>query len=126
MKTAAQEREMEFRQDLRKHEAQAIGYAIFDEIRELLPREVEKEVHERLLYTLYRNGVMLVRDDERDKLGLEPRDDKGWTPSERISLERDRISAMARMSSIVVNMPENEVPEMDAGRVVLERYRGGV
>lgn len=106
MKTTTQARERDMRQELRKHEAQMIGHAIFAEIRDLLPREVESEVHERLLATLYRNGVMLVRDDERAELGLEPRDEKGWTPSERVKYEQDRIAAMTENASFVFKLDE--------------------
>lgn len=107
METATQTRERDMRQDRRKLEAQAIGHAIFAEIRDLLPREVEAAVHERLLATLHRNGVLLVRENERGQLGLEPLDDKGWTPSERVKFEQDKIAAMHQMASFVVKLPES-------------------
>ena len=108
MKTANQALEQDMRHDHRRYDAQRIGHAIFEEIRDLLPRDVGDEVHERLLATLYRNGVLLVREDERAKLGLEPCDDKGWTPSERVKFEQDRISAMLEMASFVVNLKDSK------------------
>ena len=95
--------ERDMRCDRRRHEAQAIAHAIFAEIRDLLPHEVEGDVHDRLLSTLHLNGVLLVRDNERGKLGLEPRDEKGWTPSERVKYEQDRLTAMYSMAAIMVN-----------------------
>ncbi|NKX40958.1 hypothetical protein HGG71_05675 [Rhodobacteraceae bacterium R_SAG2] len=106
MATAVQALERDQMQDRRKHEAQAIGHAIFAEIRDLLPREVEAEVHERLMATLYRNGVLLVRDTERTALGLEACDERGWTPSERVKFEQDKIAAMHQMASFVVKLPD--------------------
>lgn len=92
--------------DRRRAEARAIGHAIFNEIHDLLPRDVAGEVHARLLDTIYRNGVLLVRDDERADLGLDPCDEKGWALSERVKFEQARISAMLQMAPLVVKMPE--------------------
>ena len=88
--------------DRRRHEPQAIAHAIFAEIRDLLPHDVQGDVHERLLATLHRNGVLLVRDEERGRMGLEPCDEKGWTPSERVKFEKDRLEAMYSMATIIV------------------------
>ena len=105
METATQKHERDMLQDRRKHEARAIGHAIFDEIRDLLPPEIESEVHARLLDVIYRNGVLLVRDSERGKLGLGPLDDKGWTPSDRVKFYQDRIAAMTQMPSYIIKPP---------------------
>ena len=107
METAVEYYERDMRIDHRKRETQLIGHAIFSEIRDLLSSDIETEAHDRLLETLYRNGVMLVRDDERAKLGLEPRDEKGWTPSERVKHEQDRIAAMHQVSSLAVRRGES-------------------
>lgn len=106
METVAESRERDMRMNHRKHDSQLIGRSIFSEIRDLLPSDVEGEVYKRLLETLYLNGVMLVRDDERAKLGLEPRDEKGWTPSERVKYEQDRVAAMYQVSSLAVRFSE--------------------
>ena len=106
--TASSMYERDMRYDLRRHEAQAIAHAIFAEIRDLIPHEVEGDVHDRLLSTLHRNGVLLVRENERGKLGLEQCDEKGWTPSERAKYEQDRLNAMYSMASFIV-------PNLDGG-----------
>jgi hypothetical protein len=108
METATQARKRDMRLDRRRHAAKVIGHAIFLEIRDLLPGDAEGEIHERLLTTLYRNGVLLVRDDERKSLGLEPCDELGWTPSERVKFEQDRIAAMSEMASFVVKLDQSE------------------
>lgn len=85
--------------DRRRREGIAIANAIMMELRDILPDEIAGEVHERIWWAIYSNGVLLVRDDERAKLGLEPCDRAGWTPSERVKYEQDRIEAMQIMAA---------------------------
>ncbi|WP_288927325.1 hypothetical protein [uncultured Maritimibacter sp.] len=106
METATQSLERDMRMDHRKREAVALGHAIVDEIRDMIHPHDLGEVRERIFEALYRNGVMLIRDEERAKLGLESRDKLGWTPSERVQFEHDRFAAMAQMTSFVVDLSE--------------------
>lgn len=100
--TATQEYERDFLADRRRREAEAIGHAIFSEIEDILPPDIAGEVCERILAALYRNGVLLVRDEERAKLGLESCDDKGWTASERVQFKQQRMEALLAMQTVIV------------------------
>lgn len=105
MTTANKLRERDYRIDKRRYAAQSIARALFAEIQDLIPHEAEREVHVRLLETLYKNGVLLVQDAERSTLGLEGCDLKGWTPSERVKYEQDKLAAMFEASKMII--PEN-------------------
>ena len=64
------------------------------------PKTNLSAVYNSLLDVLYANGASWITDQDRAEMGLEPRDDKGWTPSERIKLEQDRSNAMFHASRI--------------------------
>lgn len=98
-KTATQEAHI---LNIRRRHADAIGVALFDEIRHVLPYDIENEVHRLLLDGVYRNRVMLITDDERVALGLEGKDEKGWTPSDRVKMAQEKLSAMMAMQHIVI------------------------
>lgn len=104
METATQVQARDLRQDRRRHETRVIGNAVFEEIRNLLPSEVGGEVHARLLDALYRNGVLLIRDDEREKLGLEPCDEKGWTPSEQVKSEQAKLDPRQSFAAVFMKL----------------------
>lgn len=108
MEAETQASERDYRVDMRKRQAEAISNAIWSEIKGLIPPNIEREVFTRIFESVHRNGVMLVRDSERQKLGLDHFDEKGWIPSERVKFEQDKIAAMTQMASFVVKMPERE------------------
>ncbi len=113
METATQTVERDYRIDIRKQQAEAISHAIWSEIKGLIPPNIEREVFTRIFETVHRNGVMLVRDSERQKLGLDPCDLKGWTPSERLTFEQDRIAAMQKLVQFT-HIPSDMDKETDA------------
>ncbi|MCP4933516.1 MAG: hypothetical protein GY927_04765 [bacterium] len=43
---------------------------------------------------LHSNGACWTTEEERQKLGFEPRDELGWTPSERVEYENKRREAL--------------------------------
>lgn len=94
--------------DIRRRHADSIGFALFDEIRHLLPHDIDNEVHRLLLEGVYRNRVMLITDDERVALGLEGKDKKGWTPSARIKMEQERLTAMMAIQNIVIKIDKGD------------------
>ena len=76
--------------------------AVFEEIRDLVPHEQHREIHDRLLDSFVRNGACWTTDEEREALGFESRDNKGWTLNEKIEREvKMREAMMAMMSTIV-------------------------
>ena len=68
------------------------------EIRDILPNDVLHDVHDRLFDVLYENGADLLTDKDREALGLEARDAKGWTASERVQAHRDFLDALLMVS----------------------------
>ena len=91
------------RPNLRLMRAQEFAAALMMEIGDILERKfdrnVRRAVHDRLIDVLYHNGACFTTDEERQKLGLEPRDGTGWTPSERVAYEKKRIEALQLMAA---------------------------
>lgn len=85
--------------DRRRRSSIAIAYAVYDEIRDLLTEDQDREVLNRIQDVIYQNGVLLIRDEERGALGLEPADILGWTPSERVKREQDLRYFFARLAT---------------------------
>lgn len=92
--------------DLRRRHADAISNALFDEIRHLLPRDIEADVSRTLWEAVYRNGTMLINDREAERLGLERKDRQGWTASERVKMEQDRVAEMYAKANSVYHLKE--------------------
>ena len=91
--------------DFRLRKAQALTAALMREIEPYLPVDTRLgDVHDAMLDVLHANGAAWTTDEERAKMGLEPRDDIGWTPSERVRHEQDRIEAMQMLMSFVVQL----------------------
>lgn len=86
--------------DLRRRSADAISHALFDELRHLLPRDIERDVFRELWEAVYRNGTMIISDKEAERLGLERKDREGWTSSERVQMKLDREALMFQMANI--------------------------
>jgi len=93
--------EEDLRVDRRRFAADGIARALFAEIVDLLPYQVQGEVMRRLLWSLHSNGVMLIRDSEREQLGLPLLDEKGWTESERVEHERERLRIISEWAHSV-------------------------
>lgn len=100
------------RMDLRRHRAMSFTAMLTEEIRHILPRESLREVHEHILDLMYRNGVAWTTDEDRAKMGLEPRDDLGWTPSERIKDENLRREAMFNIMALPIKSEEFEFSKL--------------
>lgn len=71
--------------DLRRRRADYFTVTVLEEIKDLLPNDVIQEVHHRLFKVFHENGACIITDEERRAEGLEPRDELGWTPSERLA-----------------------------------------
>lgn len=86
------------RTDFRRRRAEYLTAAIMDELKDILqPYSDDRlldHVYERLCRVLYENGAHIMTDRDRAEAGLEPRDDLGWTPSERVAYEKARREAM--------------------------------
>ena len=89
--------------DLRRRHADAISHAIMREVRHLIPSDVGGEVFEGIWEAIYRNGTMIISDKESAALGMEPKDERGWTPSDRVKFEEDKIALMHQMVDLTIS-----------------------
>jgi hypothetical protein len=88
--------------DLRRRRMDQLLYAIMREITHDIPPEFHRFLHHSLETVLHENGAHIMTDQDRADFGLEPRDGLGWTPSERVKLEHEKIAAMYQMQNIIV------------------------
>ena len=101
---SAIDRMREMRPDLRYHRAQQLTAAVFRELQDDIPQEKHRDIHDKLLKLFHDNGWSIMTDEDRRESGLEPRDNHGWTPSERVRDEQRLNAAMLEMSSILTKV----------------------
>lgn len=83
--------------NFRHQRASTLTSVLMEEIGDILPYETTKDVCNRIFHVLYQNGASVTTDEERARYGFEPRDDLGWTPSERVAEKRRELDAMQRL-----------------------------
>lgn len=84
--------------NFRVRRAQSFSAALMQEIRDVIPTDFDQgEVHDRLMNVLVENGACWTTEDERKEYGFEPRDDLGWTASERVEQKRRELEIMQMM-----------------------------
>jgi hypothetical protein len=69
--------------NLRKRRAQHFTATLMRDLMRVLPDDCYDQVFEVLFESLSRNGACWTTDAERERLGFDPRDEAGWTMSER-------------------------------------------
>lgn len=100
-------------QDRRRMWADALTAAVMEELRDVLEgveydpsperlHDLRRDIHYRLHEVFYRNGASIMTDEERAKEGLEPRDAKGWTVSERVAIQQAHQEVLYKMANLVV------------------------
>ena len=89
--------------NLRRMKALAFTDALMLEIEDLVPSVDREAICRRIYDVLYENGASWTTDAEREKMGLEPRDERGWTPSARVQFEIDRRNALLSLSEFHAN-----------------------
>lgn len=90
--------------NLRRIRAEQLAAGLMAEISDLdLPGNTRGEIYDRILWVLMKNGAHIWTDRDREEAGLEPRDSQGWTPSEKIQREKERIEFMT--SFLTTPMP---------------------
>lgn len=93
--------------DLRRRRAEAFTAAVMREIGDIIPDDVRREVFYRLNDLFHENGASIMTDEDRAKEGLEPRDAKGLTPSERVRDEQLMQQAMLMTLTPMIIKPDN-------------------
>jgi hypothetical protein len=90
--------------NLRRYRADSFAAALMMELDDVLPHDVDRgRIMDRLVFILNKNGAYWTTDEERSKLGFEPRDDLGWTPSEHIAQQKKLAEAMQIATAISVD-----------------------
>ena len=87
------------RMDLRRRRADFFTAMVFEEIRDLLPDDTMRDVRDRLLKVFYENGACIITEQARRAEGLEPRDELGWTPSEKVADRLCRLETMQMLAA---------------------------
>lgn len=89
--------------DLRRKRAMSLTVALMQEIRDLIPMEFdERSVGDRIFDVLYMNGAAWTTDEERSRFGFEPRDELGWTPSERVAQKQRELEVLQMLQTVVL------------------------
>lgn len=94
--------------DLRRKRAEALAAALMQEIDDVLGDYDRGPVYDRLRHVLYMNGAAWTTDEDRAAHGLEPRDELGWTPSERVKHEQQRIEMLYSIAALPTIEPKDQ------------------
>ena len=95
--------------DVRQCRAKSFVATTMEEINDLIPADSHGEIHRRLMDMFYKNGAAWTTEDERNALGFEPRDNLGWTLSERLEQERQRNEYMLSISNTMIPVDPSEL-----------------
>ena len=90
------------RSDLRRHRAMQLVGAVLTEFR-AAGVDVTSDMHRVLLDVFYRNGACVESDQTRYDEGKEPRDELGWTASERVRYEQELHMLLVRQPQLVIH-----------------------
>ena len=86
--------------NLRRTRAVAMAVEITKELEPFVAAADRVEVLDSLIELFEKNGACWTTDKERAALGFEPRDAKGWTPSERVNANEKYLEAMIALSAV--------------------------
>lgn len=85
----------DYRVDRRVRRAQVLTHAIMQEIGPMLG-DNKRDAHKAIEDLLWRLGIDPLTDAERERIGLRPRDNKGWTDEEVAIYEAEMKLAMVK------------------------------
>lgn len=108
-KTATEMREIDFKIDKRRIRASSVLCSLLEFVRPHLRDDADlSQIAQSILTEAHRVGAEFVTDHDRARLGLPPRDGKGWTDEEIVAYECARLELMTR--PLVVMMPNDITP----------------
>lgn len=93
--------------DLRRQRADALTHMAMEKIREFVHPEEYNRAARALWEMFHDKGFDVVTDEMREKAGLEPRGELGWTTRELHILENVRIVEMLKPAPVILKMPED-------------------
>ena len=95
--------------NLRKNRMAQLAGAVMAELGKnpLFPKEYSQDVYEALAEVFYNNGAHIMTDQDRAYFGMEPRDEMGWTHSERLRAALEMEATLAAMQVKMVLPDKN-------------------
>ena len=81
--------------NMRVNRARSFASKLVQDMPEEIPEDLHEEIYLSLLDSLTRNGISWTNDEERAAFGLEPRDQLGWSPSEKARVQEKRETKRA-------------------------------
>jgi hypothetical protein len=94
--------------NLRRRRMEVLVGAIMEEMRHAIPSEFLEDVHHALADVLFKNGAYIMTDADRSEFGLEPRDELGWTVSERVQAKRNMDITRLQMMDFIIAKQDGE------------------
>lgn len=88
--------------DLRRQRAMSLTAAVMQELDQFFDHDDRREISDRLMMLFTRKGIEVLSDFDREKLGLSPRNNEGWTTSELQTLDALRMMKMLEPMKITV------------------------
>ena len=94
------------RQDFRRHRADRLASTVMHILGGTIEGR-EREAYHRLFDAFYEQGFEIVTEEERRASGEEPRDEKGWTATERLEYRQKLADAFLRpLTPIFLDKPK--------------------
>ncbi len=84
----------DYRTDKRGRRADALAHAVMQEIGGMLQSDMKRDAHRAIVDMLWRIGADVITDAERAEIGLETRDNMGWTARELAMWESHLLMKM--------------------------------
>lgn len=95
--------------DFRRRRAEAFAAALIQEVSDVLHEDLDcSAVFDRLFKVLHDNGACWTTEKERISYGFEPRDELGWSPSERIAQKQAEMQAMLTLTNAPFIIKDNK------------------
>ena len=85
--------------DRRRRELDILAHCIWREVERFVPDEYSRDAFNAIYGAFVRNGALITTDAERERFGLESRDNQGWTFSERVKEDMLRTEAMQMLAA---------------------------
>jgi hypothetical protein len=91
--------EQSYVMNMRRQRAEALSHLTMQKIQEFIHPDDRKHAHYALLNLFMDKGFDVVTDEMRERAGLEPRGELGWTERELHVIENVRILEMLKPAS---------------------------
>ena len=100
------------RSDLRHRRATMLASALMHEIEQLLPNDIcRRDIYDAMFEVLHGQGVEVLTDYDREKLGLPKRDRLGWTEAEVRAYDQRLLIAFTTPTTSFFALPGYSLTE---------------